>query len=334
MSEFPYPYDKPLPSIKFPSPKRQLALTPGVLGIVLAVIALCFVLSNVTIFPVSRNMDPVSVGEFWTAFCTGLVGAEAGLLVIAAVLAPGNGLLRHVIVVPLAMIWILAWFLGYKLYWWTQGTYFSYPEWKEVFSSILVIPLMFCACELPLWIFRTLLRWRITPSGQKDSRRTPPNLSIAGILMATGAVALALASVRSGRRLVSNDMSEADWWGASGIAVAFSGGISLLTLPLSVWATLRCSSLVAGLGATIAWLMGAALLLVCCVSALADNWPFMELEFWFLFFGMNCGFAVGLLGTLSLVRAGGYRLLWGREETQISVSTLAAPSEVPPAPQQ
>jgi hypothetical protein len=324
MSEFPYPYEVQLPVVKFPPPKRQLTLNPGVLGIVLAVVALCFALSNVTIFPVSENMSPGTLGELWTAFCFGLIGAEAALLAIAAVLGPGNGLLRHIIVMPLAMFWVVAWLLGYGWTWWTDMNRGIYPDWQEVWAAILIIPVLFCACELPLWIFRGLLRWRIEPAMQDGLRKTP-HFSIGGILIATGGVAVALAGVRLGR-YIEGGMDEAEWWGACGIAMAFTGGISLVTLPLCTWATLRCPSMLAGLLSMLVWLFIVAFSLVCIISVMTGNWP--TWDFWLPFTGIVLGFVFGLLGTLSLVRLAGYRLCWRQGSPgTLMASTSAAPSE-------
>lgn len=333
MSEIPYPYGVKLPDNKIPPLNARSMLSPGQLAVILAVIAGCFALINITVVPASdRQLEP-RLREFWQAFSFGIIGAQAGLLAIAAVLGPGKGLVRHLIVVPLAVGLVLAWLLGYGLATWTHSTPQFFPKWNEIDSQILVIPMMFCACELPLWIFRGLLRWRIELAAPDASRRRPPHLSIGGILMATGAIAVALTSARLGRSFVANSFLEPDWWSACGIAVAFSGGISLVALPLSVWATLRSPSLLAGFIAIGAWLMAAALLLICIISVLVGDWPHMDLEFWLPFSGLIVSFGFGLLGTLSLVRAGGYRLFWGREEAQLSVSTSAGPSEGPLAPQ-
>jgi len=332
MSEFPYPYSVQLPDAKIPPLEARRAPSPKQLCVILAVLTACFALINITVIPASNRQIEPRLREFWQAFSFGIIGAQAGLLAIAAVLGPGKGLLRHLIAVPLALGLVLAWLLGYGLAKWTHSTPQFFPEWNEILPQILVIPVMFCACELPLWIFRGLLRWRMELAVPDTSRRRPPHLSIAGILMATGAVAVALASARLGRSFVAANFSEPDWWGACGIAVAFSGGISLVTLPLSTWATLRCPSLVAGIVAMVAWLISAALLLICIISVLVGDWPPMELEFWLPFSGLIFSFGFGLLGTLSLIRAAGYRLFWGREETQLSVATSAGPSEVPASP--
>lgn len=329
MSEFPYPYDAKLPAIEFPPPNRQFTLTPGLLGILLAVITACFALSNITVIPVSERMSGNMLAELWLAFSFGLIGAEAGLLAIAAVLGPEKGLVRHLLVVPLAGIWILAWLLGYGFTWWNHTNQYFYPEWKEVVADILIIPVLFCACELPLWIFRGLLRWRIELLNADSNRRAPPPLSIGGILIATGAVAIALAGVRMGR-FIEGVASEAEWWGACGIGMAFAGGISLVTLPLCTWATLRCPWLWAGRLAMIAWLFIAAFLLVWVISTMVGSWP--PLEFWRPFTGMVFGFASGLMGTLSLVRLAGYRLIWGRDSFPVIPSASAMPSEDSPAP--
>ena len=329
MSDFPYPYDAKLPP---PAPNPSLRIGP--LGIILAVFAGCFTLVNITVFPAALGSSSNTPVELWLTFGMGLIGAEAGLLAIAAVLGPGKGFLRHLLILPPAVAWIMGWLIGFGLAVWIypyEVYFIKWIKWKEVAALLLVVPIVFCGCELPLWIVRTLLGWRIESDRHVTSRSSRPHLSISGILIATGAVAVALAAVRLGRGYMGGDISEAGWFGGCGIAVAFAGGISLTTLPLCTWATLRCPSLLAGVIAMIAWLPTVAFTLVCVISAIEGDWP--PWDFWRPFTGIVFGFAFGILGTLSLVRIAGYRLLWGRTSRGTLISaTSVATSEVPASP--
>ncbi len=332
MSEFPYPYDTQLPPIKRSTWQVRLLPNHRRLAVQLVVLAALFALANTTTFPAGELSRGQTSLETWMGFTIGLIGAEAGLLAIAAVMGPGRWHLRHLVVAGVAVLWIVAWFVGFGLTRLFRGNGYYGPTSNDMFAVILVIPVMFCACEIPLWIFRAFLRWRIEPAiGSGDSSK-PPQFSIAGILIATSAVAIALAGVRMGRT-IEGSASEAEWWGACGIAIAFSGGISFVTLPLAVWGTLRCPSLRAGIVAIVASLFVAAVGLICVISVLVGDWPPNDLDFWLPTSGVVGGFACGLLGTLTLVRISGYRLFWGRETVPSTISTSAAPSAVPASPQ-
>lgn len=332
MSEFEYPYDAKLPPIKNTKWEFPLPSSPRLLAIQLTVLAVFFVLANATTFPAGELSGGNNLLETWTGFTIGLIGGEAGLLAIAVVMGPGRWHIRHLTVAGVAALWIVAWFVGFGLTWMVRGRGYYGQMSKDMFAAVLVIPLMFCACEIPLWIFRSLLRWRIEPAFRSGDSPKLPQLSIAGILIATSFVAIALTAVRIGR-YIEGGASEAEWWGACGIALAFSGGISLVTLPFIVWATLRCPSLAAGVVAMIALLIVVVATLICIIGALGGGWPPMRLEIWLTLGGLVCGFASGLLLPLSLVRFGGYRLLWGRETAPSIVSTSAAPPAESSAPQ-
>jgi len=334
MSEFPYPYETKLPPIKRSTWQARLPPTHRRVAIQLAVIAALFALANTTTFPAGELSRGSTSLETWMGFTIGLIGAEAGLLAIGGVLGPGKWHLRHLAVAFLATVWLPAWFAGFGVTWMYQGGEYYAHMSKDMFAVAFVIPIMFCACELPLWIFRGLLRWRIEPATRSGDSPKPPQLSIAGILIATSAVAIALTAVRIGR-YIEGGSSEAEWWGACGIAMAFSGGISFVTLPLAAWATLRCPSLVAGLTVMFASLLAVAVALICIIGGLTGDWPPMRLEVWLPLGGLVFGFSCGLLGTLSLVRTAGYRLFWGRESSPATLiaSASAEPNAGPAIPQ-
>src|SRR5688500_1980957 len=101
MPEIPYPYGVKLADVKIPPLKARSTLSPGQLAVILAVITGCFALVNITVVPASDRQIEPRLRELWQAFSFGMIGAQAGLLAIAAVLGPGKGLLRHLIAVPL-----------------------------------------------------------------------------------------------------------------------------------------------------------------------------------------------------------------------------------------
>lgn len=331
MSEFPYPYDAKTSVGKLLPPTFQLSPQLRTPAILLAILVAGICVFNATVIPnlIALNSNS-TIESAYTGIIAGIIGAEAGLLVIAAVLGPSRGLLRHLAVVPVALSFILAWLVGYGVAKWLEEndfTYSAFLDWDEVLAAILVMPLLTCASELPLWFFRSFLRWRIELVSRERIRCETPHLSIAGILIATTAVAIALTSARLGHASLRNGPSEADWWFACGIAVAFAGGISLFTLPVCTWAALRCPSWWRGLLVAVVWLTIVGFMLIGINIILDGHWPPWRLEFWLGFCGISGSFALGLMGTLGLARMLGYRLLWGRESSLLPLTSAA--SEAP-----
>lgn len=267
----------------------------------LLAISACLALMNVSIFPAIERTGPDDVGACWGTFCMGSIGGQAGILAIGAVLGPASTLRRHLFVLLMSLGFALAWFAGFLISQFMYGSHFR--EVKNVAGVLLVVPLLFCVCELPLWFFRTFLQWRTELS--TDHRDRPPQLTIAGILMATAAVAISLGAVRLGLKL-SGEGNEADWWMGVGFAAAWCVGISLVVLPVVTALVFRTQSLVMGLLVSSAWIgllfVGSLLVL----GALFGSFPARELH---LFCFIVAGFTGTLLGPLALCRLYGYRLM-------------------------
>lgn len=256
---------------------------------------------NFSILPVIERSGPDDVRACWGTFCMGSMGGQAGILAIAAVLGPASTLRRHLMVVPLFVNLALIWFLGVIA---SKAMYgHQHPETAEVGGVLLVAPLLFSVCELPLWFFRTFLRWRI--ESPADAATRPPQLTIAGILAATAGVAISLGAVRLGQKL-SGEGNEADWWLGVGFVAAWCGGISLVVLPVVTALVFRTQSLVIGLLVSAAWIGLLFVGLLMVVSVIDGRVPTRELH---LFCFIVAGFTTTLLGPLALGRLYGYRLM-------------------------
>lgn len=256
---------------------------------------------NFSMLPVIERSGPDDVRACWGTFCMGSMGGQAGILAIAAVLGPASTLRRHLMVVPLFVNLALIWFLGVIA---SRAMYgHQHVEIGEVGGVLLVAPLLFCVCELPLWFFRTYLQWRIEPTAGAATR--PPQLTIAGILAATAGVAISLGAIRLGQKL-TGERNEAAWWLGVAIAASWCGGISLVVLPVVTALVFRTQSLVIGLLVSSAWigLLFSGFLLV--LSALFGSDLTRELH---LFCFIVAGFTTTLLGPLALSRLYGYRLM-------------------------
>ncbi|MGI8426202.1 MAG: hypothetical protein ACR2M4_06320 [Actinomycetota bacterium] len=279
---------------------RQKSLKGWLLAISFGLAALNFLLNPI----IEQPIRPFEAGKCWGFFCIGSMGGQAGILAIAAVMGPSSALRRHLYVVPRFLSFVMAWLLGFMVSHAIHRD--NFPPLKIVVGVLLVLPLLFCVCELPLWIFRTFLRWRIESPLDENTR--PPQLSIAGILAATAAVGISLGAVRLGQKL-SGISNEAEWWLGVAIAAAWCGGICVLVLPVVTAMVFRTQSLVVGLLVSVAWIGLLITVLQIVVSSLVGGIPSSELR---LFGFMGLGFTITLLGPLFLVRHYGYRLRWGR----------------------
>ena len=277
----------------------------GTLVIWLLVISAGLAMMNISLNPIIEGSNGYDDPETWCGvFCIGSIGGQVGILAIAAVLGPSFAFRRRLVVGPAFAILTMAWLLGFIISHQIRG--YDFPTIKGVVGVLLVLPLLFCVCELPLWVFRTFLCWRV--ESPADGRARPPQLTIAGILAATAAVGLSLGAVRLGHAL-SQDPNEADWWGAVAIAAAWCGGISLLVLPVVTILIFRTESLAIGLLVSAAWIGLLAFVFLKVLSALSGlSWS-RELH---LFLFVLLGFMATLLGPLALCRVFGYRLHWGR----------------------
>lgn len=294
--------DPPLPPNLSPLPRNSPLQWP--LKAWLALFAVGFAVMNASLLPMIERSGPNDFGALWGTFCMGSIGGQAGLLAIGAVLGPFSTLRRHLVVIVLAAAWALAWLLGVLL---SRAIYGPYsPSLKEVLPVLLTLPLLFCFCELPLWIVRTFFRWRIESLADTSPRL--PQLSIAGILAATAAVGLALGAIRLGQKL--GNSNEGDWWLGVAVAAGFTGGISAFVLPMVVAMIFRYPSPIIGVLVATAWISLLGVVLVAVISAFAGSFPSREMH---LLLSLLMGFIITLTSPLALVRGFGYRLLWGRE---------------------
>src|SRR5678815_2114521 len=182
MSESTYPYD---PAKFIPPPEwRPAHVGPLAVWGVLGGVGLCFVLVDLSFCWVAGNQARWSPWEYVMTINIAGIGAQASLLAVYAVFGPGKASARHLVAISLGCCCLVFWWLGYLMAFWQPNTVvFPAMEKNVVFAMMLPIPAMFFAGCIPLWIFRTLFRWRIERSDSPSTR--PPQLSIGGILLAT-----------------------------------------------------------------------------------------------------------------------------------------------------
>lgn len=304
MQDFPYPYDPN--NLPFAAPIRlqadvrfwRMMALPLLLGVGL-------VFLNLSMYPLAKNATPTNFGGFWLFLSMGIVGAEASLLAIAAVFGPGSPWLRRPIVLGLGLIFVLAWLMGYAL---MERIYLNkpyYPGLDDFLSTLLILPILFCVLEIPLWVFRSLFRWRMVRHQDGKPLKHSP-LSIANILVATAFVAVALAAVRQSGIVMS------EGWRRIGNIAALTSGSSLAVLPLTMGIVFRRWSAWAGILAAATWISLVFYLLFTVLCMLTVFTP--TVSSWCQFAAFTVSFTSVLLAPLLLTRVSGYRLLWGKED--------------------
>jgi hypothetical protein len=323
MPDFIYPYD-----VKNLPPARPIQLRPIVesppspLWGWFAAIAAGFMALNFLLMPILFMINPgrSDIGACLACLSVGVIGAEPGLLAIAAVFGSGAAWRRQLVVGLMVIALALSGFASFVA---TKQVYSHrnyFPGLLLVLPFFLLLPVLFLACQMPLWIFRTLLCWRIGSQKQADADRAP-QLSIAGILAATAVVALGLSCVRLGHYLISladSQVESQSWWLGTGISAAFVVAISLASLPPFTGAIFRAKSPLIGLLGATAWALFVFASAIAMIRWVNGGWP-IPIP-WYPFAAIVAGFTIGLVGPLMVVRVFGYRLLWGRKNQIVDVS--------------
>ena len=324
MPDFIYPYDvrnlPPAPPIRLPSDVKK---NGSPLWLWLAAITVGFISLNFLLLPIAfmvPSSPPSVIGSCVACLSLGAIGAEPGLLAIAAVFGPGATWRRQLVVALLVLALALSYLSSFVL---TKVVYSSVANSLEihlVFSFAMLLPILFLACQMPLWFFRGLLSWRIVNQEQAAAEK-PPQLSIAGILAATAVVALGLSSARLGHYLilqVDPQVESQGWWLGTGISAACVAAISMASLPPFTGAIFRAKSPLLGLLGATAWTLFVFASAIAMIRWVNGGWP-IPIP-WYPFAAIVAGFTVSLLGPLVVVRLFGYRLFWGRKHPSVDVS--------------
>jgi hypothetical protein len=325
MPDIDYPYDAsnlpPAPPIKW-RPINDCRLPNEAESSIpwgwLAGLAIGFALLNFLFMPVvmalARGKGPVGPNDirvYLVAFGLGVMGAEPGLLAIAAVFGPGTAWRRHLLAISLVVVLTYFAFAGNSL----AESIFSMTTFYGAQNGpfALLVPILFYSCQLPLWPLRSFFCWRIAEHGKA---KNAPRLSIAAILSATGAIALALGAVRLGHNLMplvlpaGANIDAPLWWLVVGLWAAPIAVISLVVLPVFSVAIFRTKSPLWGVLGAVSW---SALLFetaITIVKLASGGWP--TAIPWHVLATIVAGFTVGLILPLLILRLCGYRLFWGR----------------------
>lgn len=245
----------------------------------------------------------------WLALaCLGIVGAQGGLHAIWYDFASVQPVTRLGLGVGAGLGWYCAWAAGYTSQSIPRFHGSVYLFWSSVITGLLCMPLVLLAVRSPLWLARYFFRWRVLHR-RDPARRSPfQSIGIRDILLATGAVAVALSAARTGITVSYHD-SEPSLL-ILGLYALLAAALSLFTTLPVVVATLRARRLWLALLIVLFFVLLSTVGFVAGIRGIAGEWPprdaYLSLAL------MAACFFVCLTRPLLIMRWLGYRLYWGR----------------------
>jgi hypothetical protein len=161
MSDFDYPYDvsniPPAPPIRLrPVVDMPPSSLEWLISFAIGITALNFLFLVVIL--ALNSAFPTQIAVYLIAFFLGAIGAEPGLLAIAAVFGPGVAWHRNL--VGCSVVLLLA-VTGATNVFMLQVPRVSMSLCGYIWPYTLLVPILFCACQLPLWPLRSFFCWRI-----------------------------------------------------------------------------------------------------------------------------------------------------------------------------
>jgi hypothetical protein len=255
-------------------------------------------------------LEPFIASQFfWVAGMAYLLG-EFGALALVLVWTNGPFLWRLGIVWALSLVLWGAWFAGY---WLTldHDSVFGVEIYLRIATdSLISLPLVSLAMQLPHWAFRVYLGWRVVaPAAEAQDRRINA-LAIRDILIGTTIVALTIVPFRLFAR-EPGAMNAENWFGL-GITALVLSAVSLLFLVPLVVLVLKMRRVGPAIGFLLLAPLGGLLVFVVVMLILSRGRigsDFGELPL--LFVGMATCLATCSI-PLWIARFAGYHLVMGR----------------------
>ena len=265
----------------------------------------------VPVFAVFNLVAPAFAAEIQSevivAITLGAVVAQFGLLAIWAVLGSQRLLVR----------WPLTLLATALLYWFALAgmAIAGMPgrALREAAWSTLLVPAIFLAVQLPLWLFKAAVGCRIAIADADDSSEAAPSrqFGLQEMFGATTAMALVFGLARAGLSGLdrTGDLagSGVNMWSYLGAACLFCALWSTFITVPCVAAVFLADSRAAGSVAMLVYTLMMSLFVSAVISSLTHPEAFGR-GFVYLF-AFNVGIVLVMLGCLNIARACGYVLL-------------------------
>jgi len=299
----------------------------SILGPILAWIVAAGLIDFVTPGVMSGRTEP----ELPMLFA-GAVGGQLGVTAIWAVLGPGRWLVRW----PIGLLATLGFWCVFLAGFALADMYG--PDIDEILAATLMLPFVFLAVQLPLWVVRFVTGWCLVV-GQRQDAASPAQRRQFGaqhMLGATTVVAAAMGLAGLGLSVGDglNTRADPSAWMALMLGCLFFVLWSAFSTVPCFWGAFVARDRVTGAALIAIYALLMSVLAVVVISALSRFQPVAETARVFLPF--HGGLVFVLLGSLLVARACGCVLLRPRRmqppATPSGESPFADPSDPLPPP--
>jgi len=261
--------------------------------------------------------------EFLVGPFAGLVIGEFAVPVVWGVLGPQRLVTRLAV-----SLGIVAWLLG-TFFLGVLTAEMPPPGPREVAVGVLMLPMLFLAAQLPVWILRAVMGCRLVVGveGQAQAPKDARQFRVADLLLTTAVVALCLGLAQWGIRLTGIPMDAGRDAMILGTLAARCGVIafcSAVVLLPGIWAVLIVGNKALGALVYVGLAVAAWLVIVVIGTIVSRGYvPPEVVVTLFLFFAVLAG---TVLGSLHILRISGLTLVWPRRKR------LAEPAGEPMSP--
>jgi hypothetical protein len=263
-------------------------------------IAACAVVDLITPAVMDGSTEP----ELPMLFA-GAVGGQLGVLAILAVLGPGRWLVRWPISILVTMGFWCVLLMGMAL------ADLHGPAIHEIFAATLMLPFVFLAVQLPLWVLRFVTGWCLV-LGRGQDTASPAQRRQFGVQHMLGATTLLAAAMGLAGLGMSvgdglNTRADPSAWMALLLACLFFVLWSAFSTVPCLWAAFVARNRAAGVVLIAIYALLMSLLPAAIISALSRFQPITDAVR--IFVPFHGGLAFALLGSLLAARACGCVLL-------------------------
>ncbi|MHC4399671.1 MAG: hypothetical protein ACYTG0_08330 [Planctomycetota bacterium] len=235
----------------------------------------------------------------------GVVGGQLGLVAIWAVLGPKSWTARLPTTLAVAIFLAVALTLG------TSSAEGGGGIPPDVARSLLLVPAVLLATQLPLWVLKLVKGCRIVRHGEEFGREGAPSrqFGIEHLLGATAVVAVCLGLASAGLRPATRWETAVEPWGELLLGCLIcSAWSALLTLPC-LWAAMGAKEK----GVAVFAMMGyVPIVTVFALIVLAAFGGGVDSEAAVMLFLCHAAAVAVMLAMLHVARSSGYALVWTR----------------------
>jgi hypothetical protein len=273
-------------------------------------IVLVFSLGNLFLGPIARSLPSDDAVIVFMFALVGTVFAQFGLLAIWCVLAPVEWPRRFAYGAGFALWLYASWAIGFAGAMVAERHISAVDLQQAIGNGLLCLPIILLGVQLPLWVARISLHWRILHNSDLMAETWSSPVGIRHIIVATVIVAVALSASRF--LAVIHDVPAIDVLAPLLIWSLIAAAISLFSTISIVFATLRAKNVWPALFLALLLHGGVLITFVVVLSIIAGSGP--QDEIYGYLFALLVGFFGSFVAAMALMRRLGYRLYWGRDE--------------------